>query len=186
MRGRKPCKGSEGCQQHAFQRSATHGPPPCFLPVNTRARLSPIPAGIWETIAGEDGKAGSRDGPIGSSLLNRPTAMCTTPLADLVVVDSAGACLRLVTQTGEHRAGGGSRAGGRQDSGAARQRRGKAAGHNRMLHAASVDAAAGAVQIDVRVHAADAPQPASRAPCRRGEHAGWCPLLNTQLPPQPT
>ena len=60
-------------------------------------------AGIWQTIAGEDGKAGSRDGPIGSSLLNRPTAMCTTPTADLVVVDSAGACLRLVAQDGGYK-----------------------------------------------------------------------------------
>lgn len=64
------------------------------------ATLLPQPSGIWQTLAGEDGKAGSRDGPIGTSLLNRPTAMCTTPMAGLVVVDSAGACVRLVTQDG--------------------------------------------------------------------------------------
>ncbi|PRW20852.1 NHL domain-containing [Chlorella sorokiniana] len=63
-------------------------------------RRKDVSTGIWQTIAGEDGKAGSRDGPIGTSLLNRPTAMCTTPLSDLVVVDSAGACVRLVTQDG--------------------------------------------------------------------------------------
>lgn len=87
-----------GCAPHRLAR-----PPRTLMPSHPTpplATLLPQPSGIWQTLAGEDGKAGSRDGPIGTSLLNRPTAMCTTPMADLVVVDSAGACVRLVTQDG--------------------------------------------------------------------------------------
>ena len=57
-------------------------------------------AGAWEVLAGQDGRAGARDGPRGTSLLNRPSALCVNPLGLLVVADTGNACLRQVDAQG--------------------------------------------------------------------------------------
>lgn len=51
-------------------------------------------------LAGQDGRDGARDGPLGTALLNRPSALCVNPLGVLVVADTGNACLRQVDGQG--------------------------------------------------------------------------------------